>query len=312
MPLLKTKSVEVLTTLKIKLPKFIVSAFRFLVDFFDRIGNHHIFLLSAAITFNAILYIVPLILVVIFITYLFLNKSEFIEIIPILLLSFLPETEETYYFLSNLLIEINKIFSLSSYLGLAGIITLLWLSSTLLSSLRSSLNVVFEAKAQKVFIIYRLKDMFLTLVLTIFILLLVYLLPFSNLIYKTMSNILPVEFIQILSKLTSQFVWIPLYFCFFLFIYKFIPNKKIPWKVILFSSSLSTILVEVARLLFTFYIKNIVDYSRFYGAYGFLVAILIWLYYLFFIVLFSAEFVQFVFAKRIQGNYDSSQIQADE
>ncbi|MGB9911973.1 MAG: YihY/virulence factor BrkB family protein [Candidatus Kapaibacteriota bacterium] len=273
-------------------------------QFIEQIDNHHIFLLSAAISFNILLYIIPLILVGIFIATQFLDKNSFIEFISNLLFSFLPETENSYYFVSNLLLEINNIFSASSYVGIFGIIALLWLSSTVFSSLRNSLNIVFNIKATKIFVIYKLKDIFLTLVLTIFILLLTYVLPIVVIVSKTIIDILPKTISNIISQFTVQTIWIALYFAFFLFIYKFIPSAKVNFKIILISTAICTLLSELARFGFTFYLKNFANYSKFYGTYGLLVSILIWVYYLFFIILFSAELTQYIFPKlnKVQEN----------
>ncbi|MEJ5286839.1 MAG: hypothetical protein CH6_1569 [Candidatus Kapaibacterium sp.] len=283
--------------MKIKIPNFIEKTYRWVDKFIERIDNHHIFLLSAAISFNILLYIIPLILVGIYIATLFLNKNSFMELISNLLFSFLPETEEAYSFVSNLLLEINNIFSVSSFVGIIGILVLLWVSSTLFSSLRSSLNVVFETKATRIFVIYKLKDILLTLVLTIFILLLTYLLPILIIISKTIINVFPEYISNLLSNLTLQGIWLALYFLFFVFIYRFIPSTRVPFKIVLIASVICTLLSEVARYGFTIYLKSFANYSKFYGTYGLIVSILIWVYYLFFIILFSAELTLYLFPK---------------
>lgn len=292
---LKIKLVEGLTTLKIRIPLFIKKFFTFVYNFIEQIENHHIFLLSAAITYNIILYIIPLILVSIFVATRFIDKNSFTELIANLLFSFLPETEGTYYFVSNLLLEIDNIFKVSTYAGWIGVLALLWLSSTVFSSLRGSLNVVFKVKSTKIFAFYKLKDIVLTIVLSIFILLLTYLLPMIEVANKFVGKFLPDTFSFILRKMTFQVFWIGLYFIFFMFVYKFIPSRRINFKVILIASAICTILSEVARMGFTFYLQNFASYSKFYGTYGLIVSILIWIYYLIFIILFSAELTLYLF-----------------
>ncbi len=283
------------TILKIRTPKFITKGYHIVSDFIAQIERHHIFLLSAAVAFNVILYIIPLILVGIYLTYLFFGTNNFNNVAANLLFTFLPETEQSYYFISELLQETNKIFSLSSVVGWIGILTLLWLSSTVFSSLRSGLNVVFDAKTSKVFVFYKIKDILLTFILSFFILILGYVLPFINLITKSLFDSLPDWLGDLLSKATLQITWITLYFVFFFFVYKFIPNRKLPFPIVLLSSVFCTILAETSRQVFTYYLLNIANYSRFYGAYGFGVAIVVWVYYLFFIILFSGELSSFIF-----------------
>lgn len=228
------------------------------------------------------------------------------ELISNLLFSFLPETEGSYYFVSNLLLEINNIFSLSNYAGLIGIFILLWLSSAVFSSLRNSLNVVFNLKANKLFVFYKLKDILLTLILAIFILLLTFFLPLVTILSKTLISILPQNLANILSQITMQVVWIVLYFIFFFFIYKFIPSSKVPFKIVFISSVICTFLSEIARQIFTIYLKYFANYSKFYGTYGLLVSILVWIYYLFFIILFSAEVTLYLFPKLKKNGKDAN------
>jgi membrane protein len=279
--------------LKIKVPNSV----NFVYKFIEQIDNHHIFLLSAAISFNILLYIIPLILVGIYIAILFLDQTTFTSLITNLLFSILPETEGTYYFVSNLLLEIENIFKISKYAGWIGIVALLWLSSTVFSSLRSSLNIVFDAKATKLFVFYKLKDILLTLVLTIFVIILTYALPIITILSNTIIGYLPEYISTFVSKISMQIIWIGLYFLFFLFIYKFIPSKRIPFRIVIISSSLCTILSEIARQGFSLYLKYFANYSKFYGTYGLLVSILVWIYYLFFIILFSAELTLYLFPK---------------
>lgn len=290
------------TILKIRTPKFITKAYHSISDFIIQIERHHIFLLSAAVAFNVILYIIPLILVGIYLTYLFWGTNNFNNVAADLIFTFLPETEQSYFLISELLKETDKIFSVSSFLGWVGILTLLWLSSTVFSSLRSGLNVVFDAKTTKVFVFYKIKDIALTFILSFFVLLLGYFLPFINLLTKSLFDSFPDWLGGLLSKATMQITWIILYFVFFLFVYKFIPNRKLPFTIVLLSSVFCTILAEISRQIFTYYLLNIANYSRFYGAYGFIVAIVVWVYYLFFIILFSGELSTFIFHRRQKEN----------
>lgn len=309
---LKIKSAEGSITLKIKVPSVIKNTYKFVDRFIEQIDNHHIFLLSAAISFNILLYVIPLILVGIYLATQFLDKNSFMELISNLLFSFLPETEDTYYFVSNLLLEINNIFAVSSYVGLAGILALLWLSSTVFSSLRNSLNVVFDVKATKIFVFYKIKDILLTLLLTIFVLVLTYALPILLIISKTLLNLFPNKISNLLSQLTVQTIWLALYFAFFFFTYRFIPSKRIPLKIVLIATAICTLLSELARFGFTFYLKNFANYSKFYGTYGLLVSILIWIYYLFFIILFSAEITLYLFPKSNKSKENvNNQVQAN-
>lgn len=235
-----------------------------------------------------------MILVGVYLTNLIFGINNFNNIVADLILSFLPETENTYFIISELLKETDKIFSISSFVGWIGFATLLWISSTLLSSLRRGLNVVFGATTPRAFVFYKLKDILLIFVLNIFILLIGYVFPLVNFLTKAIASNLPSSLASIFSIVSAQFFWIGLYLIFFFFIYKFLPNRNLKFQVVLTSSILCTILAEVSRWIFTYYILNLANYSRFYGAYGLVVSLVVWVYYLFFIILFSAELTIFI------------------
>ena len=68
-------------------------------------------------------------------------------------------------------------------------------------------------------------------------------------------------------------------YCIFFLIYKIIPNKMVHFKSALKAALFASILWELAKHLFAWYVANIATYSIFYGSLSALVVFVLWVYY---------------------------------
>jgi membrane protein len=69
------------------------------------------------------------------------------------------------------------------------------------------------------------------------------------------------------------------------------PHATVAWRHALAGGIVGTILWEIARRLFLWYLANIAQFSVVYGSLGALVAVLVWIYVSVTIVLYAAECV---------------------
>ncbi len=261
----------------------------------DRIDNHNIYLLASGISFNILIYILPLFLVVIYLINLFLGFDKIAIKFTSLAWEILPPNKSNEKIVQLVLSELKSIFTKSSYLGLYGIIGLLWVSSTLISAFRSSLNKIFNLQSTHFFLVYKLKDILLTLILTIFILIYSYIIPIISLLdsflKKLFSDKIEWLFSNVFLTISSFIAGFVLYY----FVFSYVPNKKIPRYSRLISTSICAILLELSRNIFAWYIISIADYGKFYGTYAIIVSILVWIYYSSLIMLISAEIGKYAF-----------------
>lgn len=68
-------------------------------------------------------------------------------------------------------------------------------------------------------------------------------------------------------------------YCMFCLIYKVIPNKTVPFKSALKVALFSSLLWELAKHIFGWYVANIASYSFFYGSLSALAVFVLWVYY---------------------------------
>lgn len=274
---------------------FFRKTYRWLEIFEERLDRHQTFMMASGIAFNILLYLLPVFLILVLTIRLILGEQGILDVFNEILLEFLPPTRDTYDILQMVSKEVEKLVEFSSVFGIIGGISLLWLSSLLISTFRSALNVIFNLKSPKIFILYRVKDMLLTLVLTVLILFYSYALPVVTFLIEFLSGSLP-EFLDgILSYILLSAVTLATSFLLIYFIFRWVPNERIPRWPRLFSTAATVILIEAGRHIFGWYVSSVSDYGKFYGTYAVVVSLAVWIYYSSVIILLSAELGKYIY-----------------
>lgn len=273
----------------------IKSAWRTFELFEERLDRHHTFMLASGIAFNILLYLLPLFLILVVLIRMFFGEQGIIQIFHDIMLEFLPPTSDTYNLIDTITKEIEVLVGYSSLFGIIGGVSLLWLSSLLISSFRNALNAIFNLKSRHIFILYRFKDMLLIIVLTILILLYSYAFPFISFLIKAASDISPDIFTGFIQELLTLLVSLTTSFLLIYFIYRWVPNQRIPRKPRIFATISTVIMIELSRHLFAWYLSSVSNYGKFYGTYAVIVSIAVWVYYSSLIILLSAELGKFIY-----------------
>lgn len=269
--------------------------YRWLEIFEERLDRHQTFMMASGIAFNILLYLLPVFLILVLTIRMFLGSQGIVEKFSGILFDFLPPTQETYAMLEAVSREVEILVQYSSVFGIIGAVSLLWLSSLLISSFRSALNEIYSLKSKHIFILYRFKDMLLTLVLTVLILIYSYAVPIVTFFIDSITNLLPDMFTGFLTKLFLMLFSLLTSFLLIYFIFRWVPNEKIPRRPRVFATLLTVIMIEISRHVFAWYISSVTDYGKFYGAYAVIVSIAVWIYYSSLIILLSAELGKYIY-----------------
>lgn len=263
----------------------------------DRADHHHIFLLAAGITFNVILFILPTILVIMFLAGELVDPKVLANSIQSFIRRMLPMDSSSKTIMKIIVQELETALKSTSAIGWIGIPSLLWISTTLFSSLRTAINGVFGIPEPGFFLKYKLKDLSLMFMFTILVLLSSLSSATQALIMTMIRSVseyfLPEYFFDFFYNLLAISVSLIITFVFFLFLYYFIPHRRLPRFVFWCSTILSTVLWETAKYVFAWYVTNITSYGKIYGVYAVAVIVAIWLYYSSLILLVSAEIAQY-------------------
>lgn len=281
--------------------KYICNIYRIADAVVDNADRHHIFLLASGIAFNVILFILPAMLVMIYSLQKIVEPTTILTAVGGFVKGILPSGQDSEMLIGQVLDEVRSALSKSSKAGWIGIPALLWVSSTLFTSLRTGLNGVFEMSEPGFFLKYRLKDIALLVLFTFIVVVSSLATTILTLVESVSKNVLPSEIFGIFYNLSAVTASAVISFIFFLFLYYFVPNKKLPPFILWGSTALSTILWEVAKYVFAWYMSNISSYGTLYGVFATAAATALWLYYSSFILLLSGEIMQYWYSIR-QGN----------
>ncbi|TNE32718.1 hypothetical protein EP342_04670, partial [bacterium] len=156
----------------------------------------------------------------------------------------------------------------------------------------------FNLKSPHIFILYRFKDMLLIIILTVLILLYSYALPIITFLIDTIVGVLPDIFNDFITKSLLILLSLLTSFLLIYFIFRWVPNEKIPRQPRLFATLLTVVMIEISRHVFAWYLATVSDYGKFYGTYAVIVSVAIWIYYSSLIILLSAELGKYIYDEK--------------
>lgn len=234
---------------------------------------------AAALTFTTLLAIVPLLTIIVFL----ITAAPFFEDILLLGERYIIEN-----FVPNAAASIQNYFQVfihqSIQLPTLNIIFLFFITIALVHSFEETLNDIWQVKkrnyAKKIIalIIHWAIFLFIPFIIGFGVFISSYLVLFS---WISSENLF--FYNQIL-------VFLPLLINVFIFtlLYMVVPNIHVSLSEGLLGGMIASLLFEVARIGFAFYIKHFTTYALIYGAFAIIPIFLLWLYVFWFIIIFSA------------------------
>ena len=277
-----------------KLPKRHSNPLRLLWAVLKKFDGDHGFFLSGGITFNLLICLIPLILLFLAFlgTYLYSDREVLTHIRRYLERAF-PSLAP------RIMKNILRVIHDRKIVGILGIGGLIWTSTWVFSSLRTALNIVFQAEKGRGILRGKAIDLFMIFLAGFFLLAT---LLFTSAItfiqgYRLSSFLNLGPIIQFILKYI-----IPFFFTFWMcfLIYKIIPNRKIHFKTALQAAFFTSLLWEVAKQLFGWYVLHLGRFSMVYGSLSTLAIFFLWIYYSSAILLLGGD-VAFLLEKE-RGN----------
>jgi len=155
----------------------------------------------------------------------------------------------------------------------------IWSASNGIKAIIKSINNAYEVKETRNFIVLAFVSVVGVFILAFMILMLFAMIIFGDVIIDCLGRTfclpdLAVKIIEILSPIMT----IVLLTFGFSVAYTFFPNKKVKWVDTLLGSFITTILLLIISICFSFYVNNFSNYSKVYGSIGGVVILLTWLF----------------------------------
>jgi membrane protein len=260
-------------------------------DVLKKFNDDHGFFLSSGITFNLLICLIPFILLLLALlgAYLY-GYREVLNHIRHYMENAFPSLDP------KIMNNILRIIRDRKIVGGVGIVGLAWTSTWVFSSLRTALNIVFQVETGRGILREKGIDLLMILLAGTFLLISMVLTSGVTFVqgyrFSPFLNMVPV--IRFILKYL-----IPFFFTFWMcfLIYKIIPNMKIHFKTALQAAFFTSLLWEVSKQLFGWYVLHLGRFSILYGSMSTVAIFFLWIYYSSVILLLGGE-VAFLGEKR--------------
>ncbi len=269
-----------------------------------RADEHHIFLFAGGLAFSLFVCIIPFILIIFAVLGNILDSSYMQFQVNTLIDTLIPYYKYSEFVKKVIFTRINEVIEYKTIAGIVGAFGLLFAASGLFSSMRTILNKVFAVEADVHFIVAKLRDFALVVMVIIIFFLTTILMPTLDLLRKSATQLQFLKFLE--SGIFEHFIFsllsfIVIFIVFFM-LYVSVPIRKIGRKATFISAFWAAILWEAAKQVFGFYIHNFTTLGKIYGAYALGVVVAFWIYYSSVVFIVGAEIGRLYFERNYVKN----------
>jgi membrane protein len=276
-------------------------------DFVRRVYKHaeedNIFFMAGAIAFNVLVAIVPLILASLGIAGLVL-RGRYADPASTLmgyLMQALPGALNQE-FIEGLRTALDELISQSGGLLSVGTIFFIWVATRLVGTLRTALREIFDIHQDRGIVAGKIFDIKMVVaagsLLGINVALTVVLQLVAN--YGVGFLGIPPGRVQGFTNLyLSAIGFLSIWFMFVL-IYRYLPARRIQWRIAMIAASFTSVLFELMKAAFSWYVTNLADYRSSYGNFATVIILFLWIYYMAIVFIIGGEVGQVAALQRIR------------
>ena len=248
---------------------------------YHRAGEDHIFLTAGGLAFSVFACIVPFVLIVFSILGRILEESSVQREIISYIDNFIPYADYAAYVKKVIFSRIDEFRHYRMPAGYVGMAGLMFAASGLFSSIRTILNRTYRVEIGKHVAVAKLRDFGMVLVVLLFFLVSILALPALEIVKDSAHQIKILEFIRLTTVQNVLFGAVSLVVVFGVFftLYYLVPYGRIGAGATVLSALCATVLWEIAKQIFGYYITNVATMKRIYGTYVLVIVVAFWVYY---------------------------------
>jgi membrane protein len=254
-------------------------------------------LLAAAISFYALISIIPLIFLgVAFLGYVMGSSEGAVERVIAVITELLPLPV-----VGRIKDLLEAIVATRTVASLLALVTFLWVANGAFETVERAINVIRRTQLTRGYLQRKLVGLMIMLTSGILLLLSFLISPLLLAIWALASDLL--RLFPVLDPYVASVnaalapVWdylvlpLPFFLMFvvFLLIYLVAPAQPVPFWSAMLGASMATVLWQGARELYSHYLLYYAPHDRLYGPLGALIGLVLWVYYTAVILLFGAE-----------------------
>ena len=241
-------------------------------------------LLASALIQAVVFSMFPLILGLISFSLFILGSSEsFMDALMPFLKQVFPVGIE------DIIASISAIKQTSIVIAIIGVLAFLWGTAGIFRNLESTLNIIWKVKKDRPF--------FRRSLLTIGSAFIVFVALLASFGLTIVINALGGSHILLFMRSYNIVFSIVLSIVLFSFIYWRFPNRNVEFMAAAFGALFTALAWEVAKHFFSFYVTQLVDFTKIYGPLSVFFLLFLWLFYAAYIFIFGAE-LTYVYAHR--------------
>ena len=248
---------------------------------YNNIDDHHVFLLAGGLAFSLFVCIIPFILIIFAVLGTILDSTYMQYQINLLIDTIIPYYQYSEFVKKIIFSRISEVIEYRNVAGIIGGFGLLFAASGLFSSMRTILNKIFGMETEINFLLAKLKDFALVLMVILIFFFTTILMPVLDVLRQGATQFDSLSFLQ--SGIFEHFLFtilsLSLIFIVFSILYITVPIKKLKKKAALLSAMWAAFLWEGAKQLFGYYLYNFSAFGRIYGTYALVVVVAFWIYY---------------------------------
>jgi membrane protein len=286
------------------LKRFLRNALDFLKFYsrgiYERVGENHVFLFGGGLAFSIIICMVPFVLIIFYLLGRVLESATVSQQIDLFIDTMIPYVQYSNRVKLILHTRADEVIAYKNIAGYVGVVGLLFAASGLFSSMRTSLNRIFDTEGPSIYVA-KLRDLGMVVLVIIFIMLATAVFPVLEIVKDSADKIEILNRFQLTGAQGKFYFAGSLLTIFVLFftLYNLIPNKRLGFKTPAVGAFWAALLWVAAKEIFGYYITNIASLKRIYGTYMLFAVITFWLYYSSVVFLLGAQIAQLYRERKI-------------
>lgn len=277
-------------------------ALDFATRVYQKAGQDDIFFLAGGIAFNVLVAFVPFLLLLVaafgFILQAIVEDPGQVAVRYII--SILPASESVVEFTRQ---QIDLIVEGRTRAGILGLVLFVWFSTRLIGSLRSVLRDIFDLQEDRGIVAGKFFDAQMVIVAGSLFLANTGITVALEAIQRFGLQWLGIAEggeIQTLRAIYAQLLAFGFILLMFILIYRYLPARRIPWRVALVAATFTAVVWEILKASFAWYVANIANYDSTYGTLGTGIVLVFWIYYSAVIFILGGEVAQVYELSRIR------------
>ena len=241
--------------------------------------------MAASIAYFTFLSLFPLILGLVSLGGYFLESEDIQLRVNQLIVELLPASAEFVTHITDSLVRIR------GAAGVTSVLILIWSASKMVGAMSRAINMALGQKRNYAIYLSSLRNFFLTLIVAMLVVATLAISPVLELLAELQLEFIGERWNSVIRLTAGRTAGLFVTLLLVGFAYALIPHHRIAFTSLLPGMLTATLLLEVGKFLFVWYVETASNYSAVYGSVSSIIVLLIWLYFAARVLLFGAEII---------------------